>query len=120
MLISLSTIVIKIYIGAWKSHLILTLLGKTGATCRKKAGEFVGNPSKIWSKTPTLVTDVFSGTPSLANNLEEYFKVGVVIPPAGPPITLPLGWLLPGGQVAGIKSNLFCFFKLKLLLCLEE
>merc|ERR1719400_1431799 len=25
--------------------------------------------------------------------------VGVVIPPAGPPITLPLGWLLPGGQV---------------------
>ena len=25
--------------------------------------------------------------------------MGVVIPPAGPPITLPLGWLLPGGQV---------------------
>ena len=24
-----------------------------------------------------------------------------MIPPAGPPITLPLGWLLPGGQVWG-------------------
>ena len=26
-------------------------------------------------------------------------QVGVVVPPTGPPLTLPLGWLLPGGQV---------------------
>ena len=38
------------------------------------------------------------------------FQVGVVIPPAGPPITLPLGWLLPGGQVPKKKElGTFCF-----------
>jgi hypothetical protein len=26
--------------------------------------------------------------------------VMVLIPPAGPPVTLPLGWLLPGGLVS--------------------
>ena len=44
----------------------------------------------------------------------------VVIPPAGPPVTLPLGWLLPGGLVSldpGIqviptwnRYNMFPFF----------
>ena len=31
-----------------------------------------------------------------------------MIPPAGPPITLPLGWLLPGGQVW--RRNILNFF----------
>ena len=45
-LISFPIIKTKIYIGGWKSHLILALLGETGATCRKKAGEYIGKPSK--------------------------------------------------------------------------
>ena len=37
-----------------------------------------------------------------------------MIPPAGPPITLPLGWLLPGGQVCGKEKKLNNFSQVQL------
>jgi hypothetical protein len=39
--------------------------------------------------------------------------VMVLIPPAGPPVTLPLGWLLPGGLVSldpGIQVYYLAFW----------
>jgi hypothetical protein len=45
-----------------------------------------------------------------------------LIPPAGPPITLPLGWLLPGGLVSldpGIQVKLWNFLLMQLVLALS-